>query len=110
MVGYVALAAALVPAHGLDGAVLAYVVEWGIALAVTAALLARRGLLRSGGPVIRVVAWSCAAAALSFALEPGRLAAAVVLVVFVVVLAVVGTTAEERAALRGRLRALARRS
>ena len=54
--GYVVTAAALVPSHALDGAVLAYIVEWGVAAAVTVAVLARRGLFAPSPMTVRALA------------------------------------------------------
>jgi hypothetical protein len=101
---YVGAAALLVPAHGLDGAVWAYVAQWAFALVVTVALLGLRGLVSPNRLALQAVAWSLATAAVAVAVDPGRGLAAVLLVAFVALLPFVGTTREERAALIARVR------
>jgi antigen flippase len=109
VVGYVGAAAWLVPAHGLDGAVVAYIVEWGIAVALTLGLLVRRGFFAPSVLTLRTVAWGLVAAVLLAVLSPGFLPALLAVVAFSCVLLAVGTGADERAALLTRVRGVLRR-
>jgi PST family polysaccharide transporter len=103
---YVGAAALLVPGSGLDGAVLAYIVEWALAAALTAAVLVRRDVFRPSALTLRTLACGLIGAALAAWLAPGPLLALVLTVAFAAVLLFAGTGPDERAALWERVRAL----
>lgn len=108
--GYVAAAAVLIPSYGLDGAVDAYVVEWGVAAALSVCVLASRGFLGLSGLTWRVVAGGAVAVAVILALpEPARGVGVLITAAFVLVLLMAGTSRPERAALLARLRGFAGR-
>ncbi len=104
--GYVGTAAVLVPAHGLDGAVAAYVVEWGVAMVLTAAVLVRSGFLALSALTLRTLAGVVVLAGVLAAPEPAAPLAALAVVAFTTALAAVGTARDERAALLARARRL----
>jgi O-antigen/teichoic acid export membrane protein len=107
VLGYIVAAAILVPAHGLDGAIAAYVVEWGIATVLTTIVVVRGGFLALSPLTGRTLL--AGAVALSGALaapEPAWPLAAFAVVAFVGLLAAVGTARDERAALAARIRGL----
>ena len=105
--GYVVAAAALVPAMGLDGAVVAYVVEWAVAAAATVWVLARRGYLGLSGLTVRALAAAVAVVAAAAAPEPPLALAALLLAAFAGLLLLGATEREERAALAERARGYA---
>ena len=104
-----ATAAVLVPSHGLDGAVLAYIVEWAVAAGAGLAVLVRSGLFAPSAPTIRVLVIGTLAAAVLFIPGSAWLAATLATVVLIAVLAIFGTTREERIALGARVRGALRR-
>lgn len=104
VVAYVGSAAWLVPAHGLDGAVLAYVVQWGGALAMVVAVLAGRGFFAPSALTLRTIACGLIAVAVFAGLSPGLPLALLATVAFAVVLLFAGTARDERAALLTRAR------
>jgi O-antigen/teichoic acid export membrane protein len=110
VVVYVVAAAILVEAEGLDGAILAYVIWWGVAAALTAAVLVRRGFVASSRLTLRTLAMGALAVGVLIA-EPdlARPLAALAVTAYGVVLCVVGTGGDERAALLVRARGLLRR-
>jgi O-antigen/teichoic acid export membrane protein len=103
-VGYVALSAVLVPAHGLDGAVAAYILMWAGSAGATAAVLIKRGYFSPSGLTARVLVCGLAFAAVATALEPDWPVATLLTLAFAAVLAGVGTARDERAALASRIR------
>jgi O-antigen/teichoic acid export membrane protein len=106
---YVGTAAALVPSHGLDGAVLAYIVEWAVAAGVGLAVLVRNGLFAPSAPTIRVLAIGAIAAGVLFIPGSAWAAATLATVALIAALAILGTTREERVALAARIRGVLRR-
>jgi O-antigen/teichoic acid export membrane protein len=107
--GYVVAAAALVPAHGLDGAVAAYVVEWAVAAILTVAVLVRRGIFAPSALTARALAVTAVATGLLLLPESTGPVAAAATVALVGLLGVVSTTSEERAALLARIRGILQR-
>jgi O-antigen/teichoic acid export membrane protein len=107
--GYVVAAAALVPAHGLDGAVWAYVLEWVVAATLTVGVLVRRGVWAPSALTARALA--LAAVATGLLLLPGSTGplAAAASVALVGLLGAVSTSSEERAALVARIRGILKR-
>jgi O-antigen/teichoic acid export membrane protein len=101
---YVVVAAALVPAHGLDGAVAAYMFEWAVAAILTVAVLVRRGIFAPSPLTARALAVT--AVAIGVLLLPGSTGpvAAAATVALVGLLGAVSTTSEERTALLARIR------
>ena len=110
VVGYVVAAAILVPASGLDGAVDAYVIEWGVAAVISVGVLVNRGYLGLTALTWRTLAGGAAAVALILALpEPARGVGLLVTAAFAVVLLMTCTSRPERDALLARVRGFARR-
>lgn len=103
---YVAVAAVLVPADGLDGAVDAYVASWALAALATVVLLARRRLFAPGALTARTLVAAGAAIAIAESFSGGRAAGALIVVAYAGALLVCCTSAEERLALRERIAAL----
>lgn len=106
VLGYIVAAAILVPSHGLDGAVTAYVVEWGIAMVLTAVVLVRRGFFALSALTVRTLLGTVVVAGVLAAPEPDWPLAALGAVAFAGGLAAVGTARDERAALFTRVRGL----
>lgn len=104
-VSYVAVAAVLVPAYGLDGAVDAYVAVWLVAATLTVAVLVRRGFFAPSLLTARtLVCGLLAMVVLTTVPEPTWEVATVVLVAFAALLAAVGTARDERMAVVARVR------
>ena len=106
---YVIAAAALVPSHSLDGAVLAYIVEWGVAAGLTLAVLVRRGLFAPSAMTVRTLAGAALAAVVLLLPESAWPAASAASVLIVGGLAASATSREERAAFVARARRFLRR-
>jgi enterobacterial common antigen flippase len=104
VLGYIVAAVVLVPAHGLDGAVTAYIVEWGVAATVAVLVLARRRYLSVSSLTGRALLFTPAVAAVALGPEPSWPVAALLVVAFTGLLAVVGTARDERVALLSRVR------
>lgn len=109
VLGYLGTAAALVPPFGLEGAVNAYMIEWGVAAVLTVAVLLRRGLLAPSAMTLRTVGAGVVAAAIVAAPEPAVPVAALVSVAFACAVLLLCTGREERLALWNRVRGLLRR-
>lgn len=105
VVVYVALAAWLVPSHGLDGAVLAYIAQWACAVGITVAVMVRYRLLALSPLTLRTLAAAVAVVGVLLLPAPPLWAALPVVVVFSALLVALGTSAPERAALLARARA-----
>jgi O-antigen/teichoic acid export membrane protein len=108
-VAYIATAAVLVPSHGLDGAVLAYIVQWAVAAGATVAVLVRRGLFRPGRMTVRTLVVAAAAGGVVLIPRSAWPAAAAASAVLIAVLAVFATSREERDAFFARARGFTRR-
>jgi O-antigen/teichoic acid export membrane protein len=108
VLAYIAAAALLVPAYGLDGAVAAYIGEWALGAALMAAVLARAGMLAPSAVTVRTLACGLGTVAVLLAGLPW-LWAAVASVALVGTLALAGTTATERRLFADRVRGLLRR-
>lgn len=101
---YVAAAAVLVPAFGLDGAIGAYLVQWVIAALGTVAVLSASGLLAVGALTVRALAWGAAMGALILVLpQPTWPVAGAIAAASTALLLAVATGRDERAALIGRV-------
>jgi PST family polysaccharide transporter len=105
-VAYVGTAAALVPSHALDGAVLAYIVQWGAAAGLTVAVLVHRGLFAPSAMTVRTLAVGCAAAGVLLLPESAWALAAAASAALVAALAAFATSREERDAFLTRVRGL----
>lgn len=104
---YVGAAALLIEHRGLDGAIEAYVVEWGVCLALTALVLTRNRLLRPSRLTLQTLACGGLLAATALSLpESGWLLSACLVAAFLVILTFAGTERQERTALRMRARAM----
>ena len=104
VLGYIGAATILVPSHGLDGAVAAYIVEWGVAMILAAVVLMRAGFLALSALTVRTLLGTAGVAGVLAAPEPAWPFGALAVVVFAGVLAAVGTARDERAALLARVR------
>lgn len=106
---YLGVALLLVPALGLEGAVAAYVIEWGVAAVLTVAVLLRRGFLAPGAMTLRAAGAGVVAAVLIARPEPAWPLAALLSAAFAGALLIVCTGKEERVALWSRVRGILRR-
>jgi PST family polysaccharide transporter len=105
-VAYVVAAAALVPPHSLDGAVVAYMVQWGVAVGLTLAVLVRRGLFAPSAMTVRALAGTAIAAGVLLLPESAWPAAVAASALLVAGLAALATSREERDAFLTRARGL----
>ena len=102
---YLLAAAPLISADGLDGAVDAYVIQWGVAALLSVVVLARRGVFAPSALTLRTIALSALGVGLILGLPDLAVPlAALITVAFAGLLVVGGTGREERGALIGRLR------
>ena len=102
--GYVGAAALLVPAHGLDGAVAAYIAGWGIAASLTVGVLVSRGDFAPSALTLRTLLCGAVALGVMVVAEPPWPLAVLGIVAFAGVLVLVGTARDERVALVARVR------
>lgn len=103
---YVITAAALVPSNSLDGAVLAYIVEWGVAAGLTLVVLVRRGLFAPSAMTGRTLAAAAVAVVILLLPDSAWSLATVLSLAVMALLAVFGTSREERHAFFARARGL----
>lgn len=109
VVAYLAAAAIMVPSLGLEGAVDAYVIEWGVAAILAVTVLVRRGLLAPSKLTWRTLAAGVLAAALIARPEPAWPVATLLSLGFAGFALMLCTGREERLALRNRVRGMLRR-
>jgi O-antigen/teichoic acid export membrane protein len=103
---YVGVAAWLVPADGLDGAVNAYIAQWAVALALIVVVLLQRGYLAPSRLTVRLLAWGLVATVLLAGASLPLPYAALAAIVFAGGVLLVGTARDERMALAVRVRAV----
>lgn len=107
MVGaYVVLAALLVPSHGLDGAVLAYIAQWACAVGITVAVMVRYRLLALNSLTLRTLGVAVVVAGVLLLPAPPVWAGVPVVVGSSVLLLMLGTSGAERSALVARTKAV----
>jgi O-antigen/teichoic acid export membrane protein len=106
---YVGTAAVLVPSHGLDGAVIAYIAEWTVAAAASMAVLIRRGAFAPGPLTQRALVGAALSAGVLLLPRSAWPLAAIASIALVAALALLATASEERTAFLARARALTRR-